>query len=953
MTTFLEHVAAALIEKFGNNLNNVTVVFPGKRASLFLNQALTQLSTQPVWAPHYRTISEMFVDCSSYALMDRVEAVCRLYNSYVKFVSDPQPLDQFWGWGEILLTDFDDVDKHLVDARQLFSNIRDIKELDGADYLTPEQEQALKSFFRDFSIENNSLLKERFLELWNVMFDIYSDFRSQMQALGLMYEGALQRDVAERIIASRFSVDSDVNADVLHLDSDHCYVFVGFNVLNDVEQTLFDELQRRHQALFFWDYDVDYKAAPNGKEHEAGYFVLQNIQRYGNALPDECFMNLRTPKVVTIAAASSENIQARYIPKWLKENLTRPELAPEGERFTESQTAVVLCNELLLQPVIHSLPSEVGEVNVTMGYPLSGTSTYSFVQAFVSLHSEGYDDAHHSYNRAQLRAVESHPFARLLADEWRSDAKSGIELLMFLNQLLTALASRLQGNVLETEAIFKTYTTLNRLIDLMSGETPLLNVGKQMLSRLLRSVLQQQTIPFHGEPAVGLQVMGVLETRALDFRHVLMLSVGEGYLPKNVTDSSFIPYHLRDAFGLTTLRHKIAVYAYYFYRLLQRAERITYVYNESNSGIRQNEISRFLRQLEAETNMNIIHLQLNADNRPVQPMPIVVEKSEEIMQSLIARYDNTGLTDGKHRFLSPSALNRYTTCPLQFYYRYICNLKVDPDPSDGLDAVLFGNVFHRAAELLYKELTNDGPSIRQQDIDTMLAEGQLRIDAIVSQAFKEEFFQGRKEVYDGILTIARQVVITYLNQLLRYDRQLTPIHILGLEYEVTRDIQIKVGDRDLLIRTGGIIDRLDEVNEPEAEGGRVIRVVDYKTGGRPTSVVDIDRLFSDTDQQEHYYFQTILYASIISKLHNKPVQPNLFFVHKSGGSNYSPALKLSKKRIIDVKQPLAEENITLSEQFEERLMSLVKELFDTSIPFRQCGNVDHCRYCDYRLLCNR
>lgn len=952
MTTFLGHVASSLINQYGSNLSSLTIVFPGKRASLFLNQALADASEKPVWAPSYRTIAELFEEVSPYALCDQIESICRLYRSYVKYVREPQTLDQFYGWGEVLLADFDDVDKHLVDARQLFTNIRDIKALDSNDYITPEQEEALKSFFSGFSIENNTALKEKFLELWNAMHDIYSDLNESMRAEGLLYEGAMQRDVVERLKASRFTSTGSPSETIPPLPSGRTFVFVGFNVLNDVERSLFDELQRRGQALFFWDYDVMYLQKVVGKTHEAGHFVLENIKRYGNELSDDCFDNFTKPKRLTIAAASSENIQARLLPQWLEENLTSSEKAPEGESYAESQTAVVLCNEQLLLPALHSLPESVKEVNVTMGYPLADTPVFSFVTGLVALHTEGYDRVHHRFRPSLLRAFEHHPYTHLLGDEWRSEARSGADLLAFASELLTLIGRKVADDVLAAEAVFKAFTCLNRLHDLMNGTTPLLEVNDNTLRRIVRSILSQQSVPFHGEPAVGLQLMGLLETRALDFRHILMLSVGEGFLPKSVADSSFIPYHLKDAFGLTTLRHKIAVYAYYFYRLIQRAERVTFVYNESNTGMRQNEISRFLRQLEAETNFEIRHLQLNVGNQPALPERIVAEKTNEVMSALISRFDNTDIHDGRERLLSPSALNLYTTCPLKFYYRYVRGLKVD-DESEGFDAITFGNVFHRAAELLYRELTTAGSVVRQQDIESMLAEGALRLDAFVSQAFREAYFQGRTEDYDGILTIARQVMTTYLIQLLRHDLRLAPIRIISLETKYATTLHVQADGHDLLIRTGGIIDRLDEVADESVEGGRAIRVFDYKTGGTGGTVSELGRLFTNAGQTEHYFFQTLLYSTIVAESEQQPVQPCLFYVHKSGARDYSAKLKLQRRTINDVRHPLSDGEQPLSELFSDQLAMLVDEIFDRSVPFTQCTDAEHCRFCDYRLLCGR
>ena len=949
MQSFLQQVAASLLAKFGSNLSQLTVVFPGKRASLFLNQALAEASPTPVWAPRYQTISELFEQASPFVQCDPIEAVCRLYQSYAHHVEEPQSLDQFYPWGEVLLADFDDLDKHLVDAHRLFANIRDLRQLDDNSYITPEQEQALRTFFSNFSIEGNTELKERFLRLWSKMGLIYDDFRESLRAEGMLYEGALQRDVVERLKEQ---------------PPQRLYAFVGFNVLNGVEQALFDLLKAQGQALFYWDYDRFYVGTPaNPANHEAGYFLRRNLQRYGNELNPENFDNLRRPKDITFIVASSENAQARYVPQWLNHHLTE----------CENRTAVVLCNEQLLQPVLHSLPAAPNPkaVNVTMGFPLSGTPVFCFVNALLTLQTDGYDAVRHRFRLSSLRAVASHPFAQMISEEvWKRPVEGGVGLMDYLLEVIHQLAQAMevQSSDLEvssadpssmapaapkaqssklkvpsskfqvqssTEALFRTFTTLSRLRDLMTGTAPLLDVSEVTLRRLLRNILQTQTIPFHGEPAIGLQVMGVLETRALDFDHLLMLSVGEGFLPRATGETSFIPYNLREAFGLTTLRHRMAVYAYYFYRLVQRTESATFIFNESNVGTRQNEMSRFLRQLLAETDFPVTALRLTAESVPAQVQPPVKEKTPEVLSSLRSRF----LAEGS--LLSPSAMNTYTSCPLKFYYRYVCGMRIDPDPQDGLDAILFGQVFHRAAELLYRQLTVAGAVIRRQDIEPFLEKDGIGLEPFVRQAFRDEFFHEQPEDYSGILLIAVRVLQTYLVQLLRHDLRLTPFRVVGLE--VPRTFALDMGS--FRVQTGGIIDRLDEVTDPNVEGGHTLRVVDYKTGGLPGTVTGLDRLFTETGQKEERYFQTILYATIVAAQEQRSVTPCLFYVHKSGAADYSPHLTLARQPLRDVR--------VVSDDFMERLRTLVTEIFDPDVPFRPTPKADTCRYCDFRKLCGK
>lgn len=925
MKTFLQSVAESLLNRFGNNLSQLVVVFPGKRAGLFLDQALAAATDAPLWSPSYTTISEFFERASAYSLCDPVESVCRLYRCYAAHVPSPQSLDQFYGWGQVLLSDFDDMDKHCVDVTQLFANIRDLHALDDNTFLTPEQIEALRGFFSKFDPAEDTELKRRFLELWEQMPAIYEELNATMRADGLLYEGALQREVVRQLAS---------------FQSDKTYVFVGFNVLNTVEQSLFDELQRRGQALFFWDYDKFYI-----ENHEAGHFLRQNLQRYGNELPIDRFDNLRRPKQITFISASSENIQARYVPRWLGENLTQP----------ENESAVVLCNEQLLQPILHAIPDPTMPVNITMGFPLTDTPVYNFLLSLAALQTDGWDAAARRFRRSQLTTVTAHPYSRLLADEsWRRKCEGGRGLLLYLQDILTLLGQQIHDDIIAQEAVFIAYTRLNRLLDLMNGEAPLLAVTDATLLRVLRQVLQSETIPFHGEPATGLQVMGVLETRALDFRHLLMLSVGEGFLPKQVADNSFIPYFLREAFGLTTVRHKIAVYAYYFYRLIQRAERLTFVYNESNAGVRQNEISRFLRQLLAETDFPVTMLRLRADNAVQPAVSLVREKTPEVMNRLRLLFNNRGLRGHERHLLSPTALNNYTACPMKFYYRYVEGLRIDPNPQDGLDASLFGDVFHRAAELLYRQLTSAGDVVRGQDLDPFLAkDGVMLLTPFVHQAFRDKFFEDSPEDYRGILVIAERVIHTYLLQLLRHDRQLTPFRVLALEKPVRKTLV--VGDWELDL--GGYIDRMDLVPDDLVEGAKAIRVVDYKTGGRLGAVSSLDRLFSDTDQTAQYYFQSILYASIVAEREKMPVTPCLFFVHRAGSPDYTPKLRLAGQMLHDVRTILpsadAAHHDAASPTFTDGLESLIATIFNPAIPFTQTDSASTCLHCPYAGLCQR
>lgn len=936
MERFLTLVARDLLTKFGTNLTDVTVVFPNKRAGLFMNQAFVELSAAPVWAPRYLTISELFRSQSDCELCDPIQAVCELYRVYAEKVNDPETADRFYGWGEILLSDFDDIDKHLADAHALFANIQALKTLDQSEFLTEEQERALRHFFEGFSVENNSRLKEKFLSMWNVMDDIYTDYRERLRKKGVLYEGALYRSVTEQL-AEESPLLSDGKT----------YVFVGFNVLNDVEKHLFSFLNDHKRALFYWDYDRYY--VTDNPQAEAGTFIRENLRNYPNCLPETAYDNFRRNKEITFIAASSENAQARFLPRWLRQNLT--------ER--ENETAVVLCNERLLQPVLHAIPGGrasggTEQLNITMGYPLAGTPVYGFVNALLDLQTDGYDTEEKRFRNEQRNRVEMHPYTALTdREQLFVHTNSNMALLNYLKNKVTQVAShfREEGKdkalqPLYNETLFLTHNILNRFIRLT--EEGILCVQPATLKRLLRTVMESASVPFHGEPATGLQVMGVLETRNLDFRHLILLSLNEGMLPQRISNTSFIPYNLREAFGLTTVKHKIAVYAFYFYRLLQRSERVTMLYNVSADGTGQGEMSRFMQQLLAETDLPINSYSLSCTPGITDTPVLQADKTDAVMRILQNSFDErcTG-----SRALSPSALNDYIECPLRFYYKQVARLRVQKDPADGLDAALFGTVFHASAEAVYRQLTSGNRLITHADLERLLQRPGITLAPFVDEAFREHVFETSVDEplrYNGTLLVARRVILSYLRQLLAYDLKQTPFEMKEMECPHQRTFIVPTPKGNLHIRIGGIVDRMDLVKVVDYETGELVdtvRIMDYKTGGRPEAPRNMEQLIIPDNDRPHYAFQTFLYAWVVCNETQQPVMPTLFFVHKSHGDDYSPAIELNKTPVTDFHRVIND--------FTPMLRKVLEELFNPAVPFTQTDRSLACTYCDFKNLCGR
>lgn len=959
MESFLKLVAADLYKHTEGNLAHTAVVFPNKRAGLFFNEYLAQESDSPIWSPAYVSISELFRSLSPWEVGDPVKLVCELYKIFRRETQSTETLDDFYFWGEMLISDFDDADKNRVDTDKLFSNLQDLRNImDDYTFIDDEQEEAIRQFFQNFSIERRTALKERFISLWNVLGNIYKGFRESLASQNIAYEGMMYRHVIEHLDVDKLPYEK--------------YVFVGFNVLNKVEHTLFTQLKDVGKAVFYWDYDEFYmKENRQAVTHEAGEFIRRNLRDFPSPLSGELFKNLSKPKEVHYIASSTENAQARYLPQWIRNNLTTP----------EKETAVVLCNEALLQPVLHSLPAEVKHVNITMGFPLSQTPVYSFLIALLELHTHGFNFKSGRYTFQSVVTLLKHPYTRQLTgqaellekeltrnnrfyplpgelgkDEFLTrlftPLSGNLNLCIRLSETLQQVASIYQANTSGTEdtdafnqlyreSLFKAYTTINRFRTLIEEDE--LTVQSETFRRLLVKVLSATNIPFHGEPAIGMQVMGVLETRNLDFRHLVLLSVNEGQLPKSGGDSSFIPYNLRKAFGMTTIEHKIAVYAYYFYRLLQRAERITLIYNTSSDGLNRGEWSRFMLQFLIEWPHPITRQFLEAGQSPQGTSSITVEKTPDVMRQMQSLFDVRANPKAK---FSPSALNYYLDCPLKFYYRYVAGLSAPDEVSAEIDSATFGSIFHYAAEHIYKDLTTHGKVINKEALETLLR-NEVKLQDYVDTAFKKLFFnvpQNEKPEYNGVQLINSAVIARYLKQLLQNDLRYAPFTFIASEMEVDEPIDIQTPKGVIKSRIGGIIDRMDSKDG-------TLRIVDYKTGGDADTPPHVESLFIPDKKRSNYVFQTFLYAAIMCrKQPTMKIAPALLYIHRAATETYSPVIQMGEPR----KPKEAVEDFSKYEkEYRERLQGLLEEIFNPEKSFTQTEIIEKCTYCDFKALCKR
>ena len=951
MKPFLKAVAEDIYQRFGNNLSRTAVIFPGKRAGLFFNQYLVECAGHPIWAPPYITISELFDKLSPLKVEAPIRQVCLLHEIFNAHTHRSEPLDEFYYWGELMLSDFDDIDKNMVDAESLFVNLADIKAINSRfDYLTDEQKEVLQRFFGNFrNEEQQSQIKARFIELWQVMGAIYKEFRARLYSQSLSYEGMQYRDVIEHFDNSMLTYDH--------------YVIVGFNVLNNVERRLFDNLQASGKAIFYWDYDKYYYENP---QHEAGLFVRENIERYGNALTDHnIYDNLSRLPEINYVSASTDNAQARYLHEWLSKHHTEKK---------EQETAVVLCNEDIAIPVLHALPTDkVRNVNVTMGFKLAQTPVYTLIDTYLKLHTAGYMEEKNMYISENVRLLLTHPYIKQLypdASQWQQElfatnrlylptetltahpvlgelfmhSADNAGLLQSLTVLIERCKALLGNNHSQTDAYTQLYEeALFRIYQLTSNframiEEGILNLRTLTLVRLMQRVMKQASIPFHGEPAIGLQIMGVLETRNLDFRHIILLSTNEGKLPKISSEASFIPYNLREAFDMTTLQHQNAVYAYYFYRMIQRAEQVTIVYNDGTDGMNKQEPSRYLMQLQVEFPGVIRTYNMLTEAQPTQHTDICIEQTADTRRKLQQHfaYDPNRRKNYK---LSPSAINDYLDCRLRFYLKHVEDLTPPDEMKVEIDVSHFGIIFHKSAELAYDKLTERGDMIHDFELKA-LYNNEVEIQRIVDEAFRQDFFHteiGEPLPFNGTQLIVRHAVCGYLKQLLRLDAKRAPFRYIQSEKKVQHVVTINSHGTKLDLLLGGTVDRIDSK-------GDTTRIIDYKTGGKQKSVKSVEDLFARDTIRDGYVFQAFYYAHLL-KDEYATIAPSLLFVRKTSDENFEPNIVVNRIPVTDFSE--------YSEDFARLLTETIDEIFNSDIPYTAATNLDACKYCKFTSLCRR
>lgn len=946
MRTFLHEVAISLYDRYGDDISSLTIVMPSRRAGLFFCDTLSDMALRPLWQPKFMSVNEIMQSVSGLTVCDNIKLVSELYKIYSKYHAEP--FDSFYFWGEMLLADFDQIDKYFIDADMLFSNIRDLKELENHTYLTSEQIDVITQFWSNFDGGKNiSEEKERFWEIWSTLGTVYHEYRAALLDSGLAYEGLVQRVAVEKI------VDGTLDAAWLPASAfaSDKYVIVGFNALTECEKRVFGWLEKGGRAEFFWDYDYYYTGNP---ENEAGLFLRDNIRRFPPFDARDITHNHFTEvKDITVVSAPSDVIQAKYVYTFLK-GLLDAGLTPGKE------TAIVLTDESLLLPVLHSIPEEIESINITMGYPLRQTTAYSFMERLLALQTRRKSDRNGnvSFYHSDVAGILEHAYIREEdAENVRSavdyikranrvyvtreklgemgfDALFGapatwIELVKYIRTIISDIGSRQaadrQDN-LRREFFAVIIDAIDRVENSLVGSG--LEITVPVFTSLLRKILQNTRIPYTGEPLEGIQIMGILETRNLDFENVLILSANDDTFPGGgAVSSSFIPYNLRYAYGLPTPQHHEGVYAYYFYRLMQRSSKVDIVYSSLTDDKKTGEPSRYIYQLDYESphELHRTTIPLDVNISPADDV-LVINKGPGVMEKL------DDFRSGGGRSLSPTALHSYVECPAKFYFRYIAGIAVEDEISEEIDAPIFGTILHKAMELLYNGL--QGVLNPQASIRGMMDSGA--VEAAVDEAIRSEYLNEKDiavEEYGGEVLLVREIVIRYIkNGILPFDAGQEGSMIVSLEYPVDCEI---AG-----VSFRGIADRIDRL-----ENG-LLRVIDYKTGARRVEFASVESLFSEVAKERaSAVFQTMLYSLMLWNKEGSDVQPALYHVRYMNSPGFSPLL-------VHAHTPV-ERFSDYSEEFAGCITSVLTDLFDSGKPFMQCSDTDTCQYCDYKAICRK
>ena len=959
MKPFLYQVASLFYEKWGAEVSRLAFVFPNRRTGLFFQKYLSEVADIPLFSPTILTINDLFIQLSGKQSADRISMLFTLYDIYIRQSGSTETFDEFLYWGEMLLNDFDDIDKYMANARMLFSNVTDLREIENDfDFLSDEQIAAIRSFWSSFYPRGDTPNQQQFLAVWQVLYDLYEEFRATLTAEGKGYEGMIFREVVE-------SMERGESPDLPYEQ----IVFVGLNALSVSEERFLAQLQKRKIADFYWDYVSDKVTDPDNK---ASYFVSRNLKSFPSSMklpPEE-----KVKTEIEVIGIPSGIGQAKHVYTLLSDWCKEAEMSSEEAL----RTAVILPDEHLLIPVLNAIPEQIRRINVTMGYPLAGTPVASLIEYILALQKNvRYIDRNPLFYFRDVLPVLNHRYILSTSPEiisslvkeitennkiYISHTELGktplleilftpvtgveafsdylIKVLEELNKVMSALSDEEEEdapqrtNDLEQEFIFHYFTTVNRMKEVMKDAR--IEMKIDTFFRLLKRVTDTITIPFHGEPLSGLQIMGVLETRALDFDRLIILSMNEGIFPQRKAANSFIPYNLRRGFGLPTYEHQDSVWAYHFYRLIERASHVSLLYDTRSNGLQTGEVSRFVHQLhyhyEVPMRDKLVVYNVSSSKTP----PLAVPKREDIMRRLDA------YRKGGSKAISASAINTYLDCPLKFYFSVVEGIREEEEVSETIESDVFGSILHKVMEELYKPFQGKMVTV---DLLKAIRKDTALLTGAIARAFASEFF--KTEVVRSLTGqnyLIGEMIRKYVEKILERDGKLTPFVYIESERKINGLISLSDHSE---IRLKGFIDRVDEVRD-------AIRIIDYKSGSGTTTFSSIESLFNKEEKDRaKAVMQVFMYCWMYAHFtenKGKTIQPGIYYVRSLFSDPFDPSVY---HRIERGKSEKVEDFSGYAQAFEEGLRGCLDEIFNPEIPFTQTPTGKACSYCPFKGICGK
>lgn len=961
MIPFLYNVAQAYYKTCGQDMSRYTFVFPNRRAGIFFQHYLSQIAGRPIFSPEILTVTDLFERMSPYRKADRIEMLFMLYEIYKHISSSGETFDEFLYWGEMLLNDFDDVDKYLVDAQQLFRNIKDLKEIDaGFNFLSEDQVEAIRRFWSNFLPIGENDKKKDFMEMWEVLYDLYIGLRTQLMDKGLAYEGMIFRDVTERI-----SKDMDYKLPFERI------IFVGLNGHSKSEETFLRYLHKRGVADFYWDYSSPLVRDPQNK---ASFFIDRNRVQFPSQLsllPEELSMDKPIIEVIGIPSAVG---QAKYVHSIIKSLIDEQQITSSAQAMN---TALVLPDENLLLPALYSIPEEIDKINITMGYSLANSSISGLMEHIFELQRNIRQSEHYIgfYYKPVLAILNHRYITNIAGDEakrlrqiivqynktivsWQELQSHHIFQIIFkpvsqwqdipdyLRRILSDLKTALytpdekekedaaaRSADIESEFIVEYYKTINKMNDSFRSISPEMSV--ETYFKLLKKLVVGISVPFTGEPLSGLQIMGVLETRALDFDNLIILSMNEGIFPMKKAASSFIPYNLRKGFDLPTYEHQDSIFSYHFYRMINRAKRIYLLYDTRTEGLQSGEVSRFYNQIKHlyADSFDIREKLAVYKVSSTESLSISIKKTPQIQERLSV------FLAGGGKSLSASSINTYLNCPLQFYFSVVENMVEEDEIAETIEASTFGTIFHSIMEWLYEPLK--GKMVTADLLHKMSKDDSL-LTEMIERSFAENYFKTEKIKHlTGQNFLTGEVLRKYIRKVLATDAKQTPFIYIDSEERIRNEYRLPSGK---VVSLKGIIDRIDEVK------GHT-RIIDYKTGKGVLRYKEMKDLFDkEMKDRPKAVMQVFMYSHLYLLDHpDKLLEPGIYYLRNLFDKRFDPDVicKQGKDevRVTDFSQFRAE--------FVEYFDACLEEIFDPQVPFVQTPTGEACKWCIFTNICKK